>query len=174
MNVHIDAVGEVKQGKVGPYFSAKVGNTWWNVSGGEQERQRIAGKTCAVVQRPSNNPKYNGWLKIDAVEEPKAPEPQAGNGQDKQAEYAPPKKPSWAEFSGYVEQFHNLALALEPDGYSADRKQITESGTFAGNEVIVIDRSRARAAIINTLIIAHGKGQFDFDREAESEEQSPF
>lgn len=154
-NMKVEALGPVKQGKKGAFFTISSGGKWYNVEGGEDDRQRIANKTISATIRPSKDPKFNDWLKVDAVEEDK---PKA-NGADTSAPAAPTGKPTWSEYAAVVKDAHALALELEPDELS---KTLVE-GEALPIELVKTDRSRTRASLVATILIAFGQGAFIID-----------
>jgi len=66
-----------------------------------------------------------------------------------------PVKMTWDEFDRTVRAAHALIMDCEPDGYKDVGGEVTEAtGEAHTMSFVVIDRSQARAAILNTIIIA--------------------
>ena len=156
-NYHADAVGPVKTGQRGEYFSVKCANVWFFVEGGEDQRQAIQGRNFNGTARPSKNPKFNAWLSVVAIEEdkPKAPEP----ADDAPTATARPSNGGIPvnEWMLAMREFHKLAAELEPDELS---KELVE-GEAVPIELVKTDRSTARAAILNTCMIALSNNRID-------------
>ena len=170
MNYHADALGPVKQGQRGEYFSVKCANVWYFVEGGEDQRQRLQGRNFSGSVRPSKNPKFNSWLSVIAIEEdapPKAPPPQGGNGWPaaEDTPTAPPKPSTGAipcgEWMSAMREFHKLAAELEPDELSEHRAEAETAGEPHTVPLVIVDRSAARAAILNTCMIALSNRRID-------------
>jgi len=157
MNYHCDAVGPVKQGQRGEYFSVKCGQTWFFVEGGEEQRSLIQNKNFNATVRPSKNPKYNSWMAIVAIEDdkpaPKAEEAEAEAPTERRSNNGIPVN----DWMSAMKEFHKLALELEPDELA---KQFTDT-EVAPIELVKTDRSVARAAILNTCMIALSNGKID-------------
>ena len=80
-----------------------------------------------------------------------------------QSPVAPLGPPSWDQYATLVRYAHTLALELEPDTMSD------------GGLVEVSDRSRARVALVNCILIAAGKRDFVFTAGAATEDDDlPF
>jgi hypothetical protein len=173
MNVRIEAVGPIKQGQKGQYFTAKItGGKWVNIDGGEDVRQKINGKDCSITVRPSANPKYNDWAKIDAVAEL---EPAKANGH---AEPEPmPKrsgKPTWLEYAAVARAAHALAVELEPDDVTQIPVPISDDpqGAVEALPIVKVDRSGHRMTFVETVLISFEKGAFEGP--ADDEGSTPF
>lgn len=70
-------------------------------------------------------------------------------------------KPNWKTYSLIVTAFHKIAQELEPD----DITLTAIEGTPDFAKVTNVDRARARSAIMNTLTIALGRGDFEFTQD---------
>jgi hypothetical protein len=69
--------------------------------------------------------------------------------------------PNWGEYMAVVRSAHTLALELEPDALDA--------------ALAHVDRSRARMALVNCILIAFGKRDFRFDKDGDDlDSQIPF
>lgn len=179
MNYHADAVGPVKTNRNGGnYFTVKCGSTWYNVDGDEEQRQRLSNRNFSGAVKPSANPKYNGWMSVVAIEEdaPKAPPtPQSGNGWPaaEDTPTAPPKPATGAipcgEWMSAMREFHKLAAELEPDELSEHRVEAETTGEPHTVPLVIVDRSAARAAILNTCMIALSNRRIDM-----TDDVSPF
>lgn len=148
----IDAVSGVKTNQYGEYFSIKVGNRWINVQGAPDAS--LKGRTVDAETKTSKDGKYI-WAKINAPKEAPPPAQQA-NG-------------SWEHYAHMARVAHALAADLEPD----DLEQTTEQG---GTPIVLkvnVDRSHARAAILNTVMIAYSNGKVALPAEPEPPEFGP-
>src|SRR5688500_4474040 len=111
MQGKVEQVGQAKQGIRGPYFSVKVGGTWYSVGGDDTVRQKINGKDICYTVTKAASGNYNAWIKLDAIaDEPKQEAeaaPQSGNGNGHAVQ--------WADYEAVAKQAHALAMELEPD-----------------------------------------------------------
>lgn len=141
-----------------PYFSAKIGSAWYSVAGTDDNRQEVINKNVSyTVTKPAQG-NYNAWIKIDAVESP-MPASRAGlTPAPDTAKAASHGNGSiaWDEYEEMAKMAHSLASELEPDG---------SGPTDDPNRVYsIIDRSAARAAILNTVMIAFSNGKIAKDK----------
>lgn len=79
-----------------------------------------------------------------------------------QSPVAPLGPPSWDQYATLVRYAHTLAMELEPD-------TVSDGGLVEGS-----DRSRARVALVATILIAAGKRDFVFTGGADDGEPLPF
>lgn len=153
MQGKVEAVGPVKQGNYGPYSSFKVGGQWYTVDG---DASRFANKDVSF--RIQDKGKYKVAKDIVAADDAPPPAPAAatnGNGHAKPDQVAYKELLKWA---------HGVACELEPDEKVYERvAHVTEPGEFHEESVVKTDRSYTRAKIMNTIVMAYGKGDFVFD-----------
>jgi len=64
-------------------------------------------------------------------------------------------KITWDAYRAMAEAAHELAIKLEPDGIIAETSELGNARTYT----ITTDRSTARAAILNTVMIAYSNGK---------------
>lgn len=161
----VSQVGQVKFSRKGdPYFTLKIDNIWYSLPGGEQQKAQVENQQVSyTITKPASG-NYNAWIKVDAVApepEPKATERPSydnsnGNGHG---------GISWVDYRDMAMLAHGLAKELEPDVASSDVD-------LEGRRVITpeIDRATARAAILNTVMIAFSNGKISLP----DEDESPF
>ena len=130
MEILIEAVGQEKQSKFGAYFGVKVNGEWLNVSGNRDES--LKGRRFEAEIKPSGKFK---WAKL--VKE-------IGSGNSSGRGGGGSGIP-WESYAAMARLAHELALEMEPD----------ETGSESHFE----DRSQARAAIMNTVMIAFSNGK---------------
>ena len=151
----IDAVSGVKNNQYGDYFSIKVGNRWINIQG--QPDPSLKGQTVEAETKTSKDGKYT-WAKLTTRKSPAllpAAEQQA-NG-------------SWEHYAEMARAAHQLARELEPDG----SQWPPQGGSEDPAQIITCDRSHARAAILNTVMIAYSNGKVALPAEPEPPEFGP-
>ena len=139
----IDAVSGVKTNQYGEYFSIKVGNRWISVQG--QPDPSLKGRTVEAETKTSRDGKYI-WAKINAPKEAPPPVEQA-NG-------------TWEHYAEMARAAHVLALELEPDWIDADTGHRT-------------DRSEARMAFVQSIIVSFREGKVALPAEPEPPEFGP-
>lgn len=141
MQLHIDSFSDLKQGERGPSAKIKCGNSSYYVN---EDPTNLVGKDVEAEITEKTSAKGNKYsiARIIKVLEEKSAGAQASNG-----------KVAWLEYQIVAKAAHALALDLEPD-YEA------------GN----IDRSAARAAIVNTAMIAFANGKISMPEV----EETPF
>lgn len=118
-------VGQTKSGR--PKTGLFASGKWHNIFEHHPEYQ---GKKVRI--EPS---KYQGFYDAEVVGDHSAAQ-STGNGLD---DDDPRLIVTWSTYETYMKIAHALALELEPDGNA---------------EGITVDRSRARAALVNTAMIA--------------------
>lgn len=138
MRLKIEAV--TKESKESPrgerYWGVKSGETWFNLKTDKQPR--VGDVLDVDVKETEYKGKIYRWATINETQ----PEPT----EEKRASASPAStRPTWTEVKIVLREAHFIALELEPD---------VESGA---------DRAAARAAIVNTVIIAFTKQGFDLD-----------
>jgi len=119
-------VGETKNGK--PKTGLYANGVWHNIF---EHHPEYANKKVEI--KPS---KYQGWYDARLLE---TQPDNKGNGLDED----PKLIINWSIYESYMKMAHKVAEELEPD-------------TVADVEhnIVAIDRSRARAALVNTAMIA--------------------
>lgn len=126
-------IGQTKSGR--PKTGLFAAGKWHNIFEHHPEYQ---GKKVRI--EPS---KYQGFYDAELVGDHSVAQ-STGNGLD---DDDPRLIVNWTTYETYMKIAHALASELEPDGYAYD-----DEGKETSN--IVQDRSRARAALVNTAMIA--------------------
>lgn len=141
MKVKIDKVTDVKSDQRGTSCKMHAGNSYWFVN---EDATPLAGKEVEIDVTEKTSAKGNKYsiAKIVKVLEGAAPGGGGGNGNGHIA---------WSEYEQMAGLAHQLALTMEPDAV-ADHGQ-------EGAPIITVDRSTARAAILNTVMIAFSNGK---------------
>jgi len=119
-------VGQTKNGKPKTGLLAK--GVWHNIFDAHPEYEK---KKVEIT--PS---RYQGWYEARLLD---TRSESNGNGLDED----PQLIVNWAIYENYLRMAHKVAMELEPDTLASDQ-----------NNVVVVDRSRARAALVNTAMIA--------------------
>lgn len=143
LEIKVQRVSEGQTQKGKPKTGLYDGKQWVNVFGHFGAK---AGDT--VIVKPSG---ITNWYEFEFKKEPE-PSSKEANG-DEPPDGEPVRgKLKWPEYMALVQAAHALAMSLEPDGY-------TEDGTKG---IIVVDRSSARHAILNTILMQYTRGAFEY------------
>jgi hypothetical protein len=137
MQVTIQQVSDVKVGQYGP--SCKIHTTSGDYFVNE-DATPLLGKTveAEVTEKTSKSGNKYKVAKIIKVIEAAAAQ-QNGNG-----------KITWDSYRAMAEAAHELAAKLEPDRHT---------GLNDTEPTLIVDRSQARASILNTVMIAYSNGK---------------
>jgi hypothetical protein len=135
MQIKIDSFSDLKQTDRGPSAKIKAGNDSYYVN---EDPTNLVGKTVEIEVVEKTSAKGNKY-KIATIK--KVIDAAAGNGNG---------KITWDDYRAMAEAAHGLAAKLEPDGW--------KSASDLGEATLIVDRSTARAAILNTVMIAYSKG----------------
>ncbi len=76
------------------------------------------------------------------------------------------KQITWDDYRNLAEAAHELASKLEPDEIKT--YPFGEDGNDKESHLLKVDRSTARAAILNTVMIAYSNGKFTVPKEEDS------
>ena len=148
MQGKVEATGNDKLGQYGPYTSIKVGGAWFTVNG------KTADYTGKEVKfEVQDKGKYKVGKNVEFVEA------QAGGSGGAKPQGASTGAVPIIEWMAAMKEFHKLALELEPDGEDVAEGDGPEGAHTL--KAIVVDRSQARAAILNTCMIALSKRRID-------------
>lgn len=109
------------------------GKNWFNLLG---KVEGLEGKT--VNLKPTG---FRDWYELAFIADEKS---ETGNG----SALSTSSKIEWSIYMDLVRSAHDLAKDLEPD--------------IPGEGGALLDRSEARRAIVNTILIAHSNGAFEF------------
>jgi hypothetical protein len=144
MQITVEQAGEVKQGQYGPYGSVKAGNEWYIVNG---DPAQLKGKTLdvEVTTKTGRNGPYKVAKIIKEIEADPLGSADANANQSTAL--------TWSEYQSLVKQAHELALKLEPDAVGKTGDDMPP---------VYLDRAPARHAIVATILISYGKGNFDY------------
>jgi len=140
---------ESKQARGVTYWGVKFKGDWFNLFVNDKPKQ---GDKFEVDVKESEfqGRKYRWATPVKGKEEPI--KEQQANG-------------SWEHYAEMARAAHNLAQELEPD---ADVELVRGSP-----ELVHLDRSHARAAILNTVMIAYSNGKVALPAEPEPPEFGP-
>lgn len=144
MKVIIDRVSDAKQGQYG--WSSKIyfgdANCYIN-----SDATNLVGKTVDLETTEKFSKAGNKYLvgKILRVLENAEPAARSQNGNG---------KITWDAYRAMAEAAHELATKLEPDEFTVHPD---ENSNMAVN--VRADRAAARAAILNTVMIAYSNGK---------------
>lgn len=141
MQITIDKVTDVKQGQYGPSCKIHHGNDIYYLN---EDGTQYTGKAVEITVEEKTSGRGNKYkiAKIVKVLDGAAAGNGNGNGHAVQ----------WADYAMVARHAHKLACELEPDGYKDD-------GPSEGAPATAVDRSTARAAIVNTALIAFSNGK---------------
>lgn len=147
MQVKIDQVSDVKVGQYGPSSKIKCGNNSYFVN---EDATPLVGKTVEITTEEKTSAKGNKYqiAKIVKVIEEAAAAQHNGH------------QVRWNDYAVMATLAHELAKQLEPDMEPAPESTAP-----------LVDRSTARAAIINTAMIAFTNGKITL---SEGEDDIPF
>ncbi len=143
MQVRIDRVSDAKQGQYG--WSSKIyfgdASCYINSDG-----TNLVGKTVDLETTEKFSKTGNKYLvgKVGRVLENAEPAAATQNGNG---------KITWDAYRAMAEAAHELANKLEPDGHAVS------GGEGIPEQMTLMDRSTARAAILNTVMIAYSNGK---------------
>lgn len=151
MQITIDSFSDLKQTDRGPSAKIKAGNESFYVN---EDPTNLVGKTVEIEVTEKTSAKGNKYriAKITKVLEKAGGSNGAGGGI------------TWEEYRTMAQLAHALAATLEPDALETNQGE--------GPSVVNVDRSTARAAILNTVMIAFSNGKIAAP-EADDEEM-PF
>ncbi len=139
MQITIDKVTDTKQGQYG--WSSKVwhGNEYFYVN---SDATQYVGKLVEAEISPKPGKNYKVGKIIAVLNENAPAQSQNGNGNG---------KITWDAYRAMAEAAHELAVKLEPDELDpGDQGDVARVRT---------DRGTARAAILNTVMIAYSNGK---------------
>ena len=150
MQGKVEAVGQDKQGQYGPYTSVKVGGVWYTVNGTGAE---WANKEIKFDVQDKG--KYKVGKNVEIVETA-PPAGASGASGTSQAGAVP-----LSEWMVAMRELHKIAAELEPDELANEGGDQTTGGEAHTVPLVKVDRSMARAAILNTCMIALSNGKID-------------
>jgi len=135
MQLHIDSFSDLKVTDRGPSAKIKCGNNSYFVN---EDPANLVGKNVEAEVTEKTSAKGNKYsvAKITKVYEATAAN---SNGNNNGAI-------TWDAYRAMAEAAHELAMKLEPDDVNDEGKMTS-------------DRSAARAAILNTVMIAYSNGK---------------
>lgn len=135
MQITIDKVSDLKTDQRGQSCKIYHGNDTYYVN---EDATPLIGKTAEIEVTEKTSAKGNKY-KIAKILKVLEASSSNGNG-----------KITWDAYRAMAEAAHSLAMKLEPDGsFHSD-----DSGAYQN-----MDRSAARAAILNTVMIAYSNGK---------------
>lgn len=137
MQIKIDSFSDLKTTDRGPSAKIKAGNDTYYVN---EDPTNLVGKTVEMEVTEKISAKGNKYkiAKIIKVLEAAA---SSGNGHGI----------SWDDYRQMAEAAHELAMKLEADVFADNGQE--------GVPIVTVDRSHARAAILNTVMIAFSNGK---------------
>jgi hypothetical protein len=138
MQVHVDQVADIKTGQYGVSSKVVSGKDHYFVN---EDATQYIGKDLEMEISEKTSAKGNKY-KIGKILGTVQAASGNGNGH---------VGISWDDYRNMAEAAHSLAMKLEPDG-----TVITELNALP---ITNIDRSTARAAILNTVMIAYSNGK---------------
>ncbi len=146
MQVKIDRVSDVKQGQYGMSSKIYFGDACCYIN---SDGTNLIGKMVDLETTEKFSKTGNKYLvgKVSRIIENAAPvaPSQNGNGNG---------KITWDAYRAMAEAAHELASKLEPDEFTV---RPDENSDMAVN--VRADRAAARAAILNTVMIAYSNGK---------------
>ena len=146
---------ESKQARGQTYWGIKFKGEWFNLFVNDKPKQ--GDKFEVDVKTSEWNGRTFRWA--TPVKGKEAPQQKEANG-------------SWEHYAEMARAAHRLAKELEPDS-SRWPQLLQEGGSEDPAEIITCDRSRARAAILNTCLIAYSEGRVALPAEPEPPEFGP-
>jgi len=156
MQAKITGFSDLKTNEYGP--SAKI-----KLSDGDQlyineDPTNLVGKTVDIDVNEKTSQKTGKRYKIGKIikvyEATATTANGNSNGKDDTWNNNSGKKVPWDAYRAMAEAAHGLAVKLEPDHVSA-----VPSPDGIGEATVQLDRSIARAAILNTVMIAYSNGK---------------
>lgn len=146
-----EEIGQTSQGT--PKLGIKTASgKWVQVTGMGVEKIK-AGQALVISE-----PKQFGKQWFASLKEIKAgsPAPSAnGNGATAPRFDAKPEKMSWDDFERTIRAAHAIILEFEPDTYATNKFETeTKEGEAHTEPYVIVDRSLARATMLDTIIIA--------------------
>jgi hypothetical protein len=166
MQVHIDSVSDVKVGQYGPSSKIKCGNESYFTN---EDATPLVGKTVDITVETKTSVKGNTYkiAKIVKVLDGVPATQPSSNGQGVR----------WVDYVTMARLAHEVATELEPD---VDSAPVNEGDNTSKVEHYLDvkaegrqDRSTARIAFVNTVLIAFTNGKIALG-EGEDEESIPF
>ena len=133
--IHIDKVSDIKTNDKGSSSKIHHGNDFYYIN---SDGTQYAGKDVEIDFEEKTSAKGHKYKVARIL---KVIEPPASNGRAAGI--------TWDEYRAMAQAAHELADKLEPDGYSSG---------IDGQQTLM-DRSTARAAILNTVMIAYSNGR---------------
>jgi hypothetical protein len=140
MQVKIDSVSDVKTNDRGTSSKMKCGNESYYVN---EDATPHIGKAVEISVEEKTSQKGNKYKIAKIV---KVLEGAAAVNSNSHV--------SWIDYSQMAKLAHNLALELEPDG-----SRIEPDGEPGSAVVTVVDRSQARIAFVQTVLVALRDGK---------------
>ncbi len=139
MQIKIDKVSDVKVGQYGPSCKIQSGSDFYFVN---EDATPLVGKTVEAEVMEKTSQKTGNKYKTAKIVKVIEAAAQNGNGNG---------KITWDAYRAMAEAAHELAVKLEPDELDpGDQGDVARVRT---------DRGTARAAILNTVMIAYSNGK---------------
>jgi len=177
----VEQLNEIKTSQKGnPQRSVRTEKGWVTVRGAQALLARMqVGLSIEIgnlseFTNPSTN-KTAWYAQLLNVGDPPAP------AEPKQQESAPATngakplsngKIPWLEFQLAFKAAHALALDCEPD-LTEEAESETALGEAHNNLLVRVDRSQARAALVNTFVIAFSNGRIEAPEVPDSDDDDP-
>lgn len=136
MQIKIDSFSDLKQTDRGPSAKISAGGHSYYVN---EDPTSLVGKTVEIEVTEKTSAKGNKYSIAKIVKVIEAAGNGNGNGHI-----------SWDDYRAMAEAAHGLASKLEPDSINI---------VGENDPSTIIDRSTARAAILNTVMIAYSNGK---------------
>jgi len=187
----VEQLNEIKTSQKGnPQRGVRTEKGWVTVRGAQALLARMQvglsieiGNLSEFTNPATGTTAWYGQL-MQVGDPPKAPEPAYGAGPAEQAlpdarSVINGAKPSngkipWLEFQLAFKAAHALALECEPD-LTEEAESETALGEAHNNLLVRVDRSQARAALVNTFVIAFSNGRIEAPEVPElDDEEAPF
>lgn len=137
MQITIDKVSDVKSGEYGKSCKIYHGNDTYYVN---EDATPLIGKKVELTDIVPKTSKQGRQYKVAKIANVIESVPTTANGNG---------KITWDAYRAMAQAAHELAGKLEPDG----------NELVGEDSYIKIDRSSARAAILNTVMIAYSNGK---------------
>jgi hypothetical protein len=141
MQTKIESFSDYKKNEYGPSAKVKLSNGDYVFI--NEEPAPLVGKTVEIEVNEKPNKAGTRTYKVGKISKVYEATATTSNGNGN-------GKITWDAYRAMAEAAHSLAMKLEPDEITCD-----ENG---GNEVRT-DRGSARAAILNTVMIAYSNGK---------------
>jgi len=143
MQLTIESFSDYKKTDRGP--SAKIKCTNGDLIYINEEPGPLVGKTVDMDVNEKTSQKGNRYKVGKILKVYEASEAASSNGI------------TWDAYRAMAEAAHELARKLEPDGQEIGETQT--GGEDHALPIVTVDRSSARAAILNTVMIAYSNGK---------------